>query len=347
MQLRICSYNLEWFDDLFAPDNSLRRGKVEPSDGGFCRPGVGRFDADQRAAAVGEVLRTVDADLYGLLEAPNTKADGSKSTITCLENFAADQGLRTRKAMTGYISRTCQELALLYDPDKLEARHIPSGGNRHEGPHFDSVWEFDTDRDGIAEVYKFARAPLEAELTLKPDGQQLRLILVHAKSKGIFSSVDMLRWQKEEERNRRRLLAECAWVRRRVDAWLDDGHQVVVMGDINDGPGMDWFELRFGRSAVDLLMGDLFEPDRILRNLAGRPRWTRYGWEPASARFRDRVTETYVNVLIDHVLVSAGLAQGADEHRVWNPYDDSSLASLKQALTDASDHYPVSLELNL
>ena len=347
MQLKICSYNLEWFDDLFAPDNSLRRGMVEPSDGGFCHPGVGRFDADRRADAVAQVLRSVDADLYGLLEAPNTKADGSKSTVACLENFAAAQGLRTRKALIGYISSTCQELALLYDPDKLDAQHIPGGGNRWEGPRFDSVWEFDTDEDGIAEVYKFARAPLEAELTLRPDGQRLRLILVHAKSKGIFNSVDLLRWQKEEERNRRRLLAECAWVRRRVDAWLDDGHPVVVMGDINDGPGMDWFEMRFGKSAVDLLMGDLFDPDRILRNLAGRPSWTSDGWRPASARFRDRVTGSYVNVLIDHVLVSAGLSSGAGTHRVWNPYDDSSLAGLKTDLNTASDHYPVSLELNL
>lgn len=347
MSLRICSYNLEWFDDLFLPDNNLRRGHVSGSDGGFCRPGVGSFDADRRAAAVGNVFRAVDADLFGLLEAPNTLADGSKSTVTCLENFAADQGLRTRKAVMGYVNARCQELALLYDPDKLEVRHTPGGGNRREGPRFDSSWEFDTDEDGIPEVYKFARAPLEAELTVKATGQQLRLILAHAKSKGIFSSVDLVRWHKEEERNRRRLFAECAWIRRRVDAWLDDGHPLVVMGDINDGPGMDWFEMRFGKSAVDLLMGDLFEPGRILHNLAGRPAWTRNGWEPASARFRDRITETYINVLIDHILLSADLADGASGHRVWNPYQDRDLAGLKADLNNASDHFPVSVDLAL
>jgi len=40
MSLRICSYNLEWFDDLFAPDHSLRRGRVNADAGGFRRPGV-------------------------------------------------------------------------------------------------------------------------------------------------------------------------------------------------------------------------------------------------------------------------------------------------------------------
>jgi len=346
MSLRICSYNLEWFDDLFAPDSSLRRGKIKPDAGGFCRPGVGAFDADKRAGAIARVFQAVDADLFGLLEAPNTKADGSKSTIACLENFAAAQGLRTRKALTGYVSAGCQELALLYDPDKIEIQHIPGGGNRREGPRFDSTWEFDTNDDGIAEVYKFARAPLEALVTDKANGRSFRLILVHAKSKGIFSSVDMLRWQKEEERNRRRLFAECAWIRRRVDAWLDDGHPVVVMGDINDGPGMDWFELRFGKSAVDLLIGDLYQPDQILRSLGGRPRWTRNGWEPASARFKDRVTETYINVLIDHLLVSADLAATASSHRVWNPYQERNLAGLKSDLNAASDHFPVSLDID-
>jgi len=117
------------------------------------------------------------------------------------------------------------------------------------------------------------------------------------------------------------------------------------MGDVNDGPGMDWFELRFGKSAVDLLIGDLYQPDQILRSLGGRPHWTRNGWEPASARFKDRVTETYINVLIDHLLVSADLAAAASGHRVWNPYQQNDLAGLKSDLNEASDHFPVSLNI--
>ena len=135
-------------------------------------------------------------------------------------------------------------------------------------------------------------------------------------------------------------------MRRRVDAWLDDGHPVVVVGDINDGPGMDWFELRFGKSAVDLLIGDLYQPDRILRSLGGRPRCTRTGWKPASARCKDRGTETYVNALIDHLLVSPDLATAASGHRLWNPCQENGLAGLKSDLNAASDHFPASLDID-
>ena len=56
--------------------------------------------------------------------------------------------------------------------------------------------------------------------------------------------------------------------------------------------------------AVETIMGDLFKPDSVLRNYAGRLQFKRYGWEPSSARFKDRITETYANVLIDHILAT-------------------------------------------
>ncbi|MCH8218709.1 MAG: hypothetical protein IH892_18280 [Planctomycetes bacterium] len=64
------------------------------------------------------------------------------------------------------------------------------------------------------------------------------------------------------------------------------------MGDVNDGPCMDIYEMRSGRSAVETIMGDLFRPDAVLRNNVGRPEFKRYGWEPASRIVSPRPTST-------------------------------------------------------
>lgn len=101
MALRLCSYNIEWFDDLFTKSNTLKT------------------DAESRARqqAIRDVLQTVGADLIGIVEAPNTTTTtGSQSTVESLENFAQWAQLRTTKVLTGFISGGRQELALLYDP---------------------------------------------------------------------------------------------------------------------------------------------------------------------------------------------------------------------------------------
>jgi len=333
MALRICSYNIEWFNHLFNTDNSLKIGRKE----------------QERLTAIKNVLIRINSDFVGIVEAPNTTVDLRQSTVKKLENFAQFAGLRIRKAITGFISGGTQEIAALYDPDKLTVSHDPGGDpNLKRNPPFNSDFYFDTDDDRIQEVYKHYRPPLEARVRVKQSGTEFNIIIAHPKSKGIFNSMDMLHWERESTRNRLKLYAECEWIRRRVDEWLDGEKHVVVMGDFNDGPGMDFYEFKYGRSAVEIVMGDIFEPERILHNYAGKPKWTAHGWKPASARFKDRMTEDNVNVLIDHILISSGLSvAGNSPHKIWNPYEDEDAINLKGDLLSASDHFPVTLDLNL
>ena len=331
MVIRICSYNVEFFNRLFKGDNT---------------PNTTGSDL-KRLEAVRDVLKQLKADLIGVLEAPNTLKDGSQTTVSKLENFAQWAGLATTKAMTGFISAGIQEIALLYDPSKLTAVHAPGGGKK-TNPKFDDSFEFDTDDDRIKEVYKFFRPPLEAKVTVTQTNREFYLIAAHPKSKGIFNAMDLAHWELESRRNRRKLYAECTWIRRRVDEWLDAKRDVVVLGDFNDGPGMDFYEFQFGKSAVEIVMGDLFAPDRVLRNHAGRPKWTSYGFKPASARFKDRFTEDYVNVLIDHILASSNLKPATGgTYKIWNPYEDADAKPIRALLNEASDHYPVTLDLDV
>ena len=332
MAMRLCSYNIEYFNDLFTKSNTLKTDAK----------------SRERQQAIRDVLQMINVDLIGIIEAPNTSSSNSQSTIQCLENFAQWSQLQTTKALTGFLSKGRQELALLYNPNKFTIQHAPGGNPASKGnPRFDREFLYDTDDDRIKEVYQFYRPPLEARAKIKGTNRTLYFILAHTKSKGIFNSVDVIHWGRDNMRNRRKLYAECSWIRRRVEEWLDKDRQIVVMGDMNDGPGMDSYEYQFARSAMEIILGDLFQPKRILRNYAGRPKWGNYGWEPSSARFKDRITENYINVLIDHILVSSNIKVPNNKpHKVWNPYQLNEAKPLKDQLLQASDHFPVTLDIN-
>ncbi len=333
MSIRIATYNIEWFDNHFNEDNSLKLSG----------------ESEKKLNAIKQVFELINADLITIIEAPNTTTTtGIQSTVIKLENFAQWANLSTRNAIIGLPSPGRQEIAALYNPDKMTVTHDPGGRSKsRSNPPFNGEFFFDTDDDNIKEVYRHYRPPLEARVDLV-SGDVFYIMGVHTKSKGIFNSVDQVHLERESRRNRLKLYAECAWIRRRVEDWLKEGKKFAVMGDVNDGPGMDLYEMRYGRSAIELIMGDLFEPDRILRNFVGRPKWTSYGWKPASARFKDRITETNVNVLIDHILASPNLPTvGEMPVKVWNPYEQDDLKQHRKQFLTASDHFPVTLDINL
>ena len=144
-------------------------------------------------------------------------------------------------------------------------------------------------------------------------------------------------------------------IRERCDQWLKENPQraVIVMGDINDGFGKDYYEQRFSRSAVEILLGDVWYPDYILHSvLSDKPRLGKFGWTPNTSRYTDVLTGHKLNVLIDHILLSRQ-AKVLD-YMIWNPYLDFSdsaksdqVKNIKTALKKASDHFPVSATVEL
>ena len=43
------------------------------------------------------------------------------------------------------------------------------------------------------------------------------------------------------------------------------------------------------RSAVEVLLGDVWKPRRILQQVLPRPKQGKYGWPPSSSRYTDRL----------------------------------------------------------
>ncbi len=348
--LRLATYNICWFTNLFDEHGALRR------DAG--RSAMHDVTRAQQAEAIAAALAAVDADCFAIIEAPN---QGKRhDCVRALEGFAASYGLRQARAMIGFESGTDQEIALLYDPDVVSARHDPVGVPMAEdtpaevldpAPRFDGVYALDLDGDGEIDLHRFSKPPLEVALRWRAAERDLRLIAVHAKSKAPHGAETEADAARISLINRRKQLAQCAWLRARIDDHLTRGDDVVALGDFNDGPGLDKYERVFGRSGVEVVMGDPGDPDRLLRNPYARQAMPPYGARPSTARFYNRQTTGFLNALIDFVMISPALARATQPSwRIWHPFDDKACfedTHLQRALLDASDHFPVSVDLTV
>ena len=77
---------------------------------------------------------------------------------------------------------------------------------------------------------------------------------------------DKMTYIKKAVENRRRIAAEIQRCRQLIDLIMDENPNanVIVAGDVNDGPGADLFEQRYLLSnASDALLGSPFRPDTL------------------------------------------------------------------------------------
>ena len=250
----------------------------------------------------------------------------------------------------GFVNETQQEIALLYDPDALTATHDPIGSFvGGDGPaRFDTQFKIDLDIDRAPETVRWSKPPLElAVRTAK--GTDLRMIGVHAKSKAPHGARTKSEVMAISIANRRKQLAQCIWLRQRVEAHLAAGESLIVLGDFNDGPGLDDYEQLFGRSGVEIVMGEgdgekLYDPHA--RAAMGQT----FGVRPTSARFRVPPEGRLLTALLDYVMLSGDLLVHDPKWLIWHPFEDPDCYeddALCKSLLTASDHFPVSVDIDI
>ena len=340
--MRIATYNVEWFSSLFDQKGVLF------NDGEWsARYKVTRAE---QTAALGRVFKTLDADAIMVIEAPDQS--GSQSTVRALTGFAEHFGLRAREVVIGFPNDTQQEIALLYDPDVLTCRHDPQGvSSGPEGatgaPRFDGSLRIDLDIDATEDLVVFSKPPLEVAVETR-NGFRFQMIGAHLKSKaphGARSDAEMI---SINIANRRKQLAQAIWLRGRVEAHVQAGTPLIVLGDLNDGPGLDEFETLFGRSSVEIVMGhgkeqELFDPharQALTRKLAALP---------TTARFWIRQEKRFLQALLDYIMVTDDFLSRQAKWRIWHPMDDPECwktPDLRDALVAASDHFPVTIDFD-
>ncbi|MGH1465859.1 MAG: endonuclease/exonuclease/phosphatase family protein [Cognatishimia sp.] len=334
--MRIATYNVEWFTELFDDHDQLIM------DGSWSsRRDVTKMEQTE---ALSRVFKALDSDAVLVVEAPDQ--NGKRSSVLALERFAKFFDLRTKKAIIGFSNDTQQEIALLYDPAVLTVRHDPRG--TFDAPRFDRDFHIDLDVDENQDIVQFSKPPLELELTTR-DGQLLRMIGVHLKSKaphGARNAADVMRISIA---NRRKQLAQAIWLRRRVVQHLAANESLIVLGDLNDGPGLDEYEDLFGRSSVEIILGEAGK--NCLHDPHARAALSsRLSAKPTTSRFYIHKEKRFLQALLDYIMVSDDLRSNHPEWRIWHPFDDQVCwhdPILRQALLTASDHFPVTLDLEI
>ena len=337
--MRLATYNVEWFANLFDnKDNLLVDDRWS-----------GRYNVTRAAQieALGKVFAALNADAVMVIEAPNSGR--KQSTVRALERFAAAFDLRTSKALIGFPNDTQQEIALLYDPDALDVRHDPLGsltGKKGSGdaPRFDGTFRIDLDIDATEDLVRFSKPPLELALRTAA-GKEIRLIGAHLKSKAPHGARSDDQAMRLSIANRRKQLAQAIWLRQRIEAHQAQGDSLILMGDLNDGPGLDEYERLFGRSSVEILLGDTLLDPHAKAALSQR-----FGVRYATTRFERPGGERFLQALLDYIMISLDLMDRGPVWRIWHPFDDAEcwqIPELREALLTASDHFPVTLDIDI
>jgi len=343
--MRIATYNVEWFNALF--DDA---GNLLDDNGWSARWEVTRED---QLTALGTVFAAIDADAVMVIEAPDH--NGKRATIPALENFARVMKLRARKAIVGFESGTQQEIALLYDPDVLSAEHDPMGDETgkkgaYDAPRFDGVFRIDLDIDAIEDRVTFSKPPFEIA-AISAAGTAFRMIGAHLKSKAPHGAHTRDEIMRKSIANRRKQQAQAVWLRQRVEAHLARGEALIVMGDMNDGPGLDEYEKLFGHSTVEIILGEGAAPkDALFDPHAKRALSRRIGGNNTTSRFFISKEKRFMQALLDYIMVSPDLQRLNPSWRIWHPFDDLAcwnMPELRDALITASDHFPVTMDIDI
>ncbi len=343
--MRIATYNVEWFNALFDDD-----GNMQDDDEWSRRHDITRRD---QLSALGIVFTALNADAVMIIEAPDHNE--KRMTVRALENFARVMGLRTNKAVVGFENDTQQEIALLFDPALLSAVHDPRGhetgkkGSK-DAPRFDGVFRIDLDIDNTEDLVVFSKPPLEIQATTA-NGTHLRLIGAHLKSKAPHGARSRDEVMRKSIANRRKQQAQAVWLRQRVQAHLERGENLIVLGDLNDGPGLDEYENLFGHSSVEIIMGEGAPPELTLFDPhARRALQRRIGAVNTTSRFYISAEKRYIQALLDYIMVSSALRAKHPVWRIWHPFDDPGcwkVPELRDALIAASDHFPVTIDIDI
>lgn len=312
MELTIMSYNIQHMNNMFS-NNRVKDSEVS------------------RADNIATVINSVHPHLLGICEAANAMEEHQYFIDTFLPDSGYQIAMGASRGKQNLVFYYRSPLQLITVDDEFD----------YYGP-----WQHDIDEDGVKEEFRWERKPLEAVFQIGAQGPQFRVILVHTKSKGVFTVTDLHHYQKIAMGNRKRLVAQALRLRQRLDTLMDTSPHipVVVMGDMNDGPGLDPFEQLLGYSFVETVMGSVFQPGKIFHNSLW---WMSQSREHRNdlwtADFPDPIVSSPFGmrhrVWIDHILVSPDMLNSNSALRL-KP-DSGQIIPKNRIARDASDHFPV------
>ncbi|WP_206069094.1 endonuclease/exonuclease/phosphatase family protein [Nonomuraea composti] len=341
--LKVATVNGEWMNDWFTAD--AETAAFVPT---FSKDGEHGVTA-QAAGRLAGLISALDADIVALVEAPSRPAE----LKLFIDEYLSENGHPAYDFVLGD-SGGSQKLALLFKPGRVALSLTPSS---EAGPFIDP-WLADVDGDGTLNEYAFTRNPLCCGADV--DGGRLGVVVAHLKSNFINRGRQLwqdparrLEFVRAALRNRRRIANEAMRIRRAMERRLatEPEAAIIVLGDLNDGPGQDYFEeFYLAHNVTDILVGSPYQPERLFGHAQADVEEERR----FSAVFDDFVTkEPNRHVLLDHILLSPAMTHGGApltkvpgsgrvEHDAWAAQLDGDGSARDRR---ATDHRPVSVLL--
>ncbi len=287
--LKITSWNIEDMNLFFNAQDRVRPGPE--------REGVAR--------KVAAVIDEVAPDVLCVQEGPSRRS----RMETFVDEFLSD----TYTIVAGETGGGQKPFILIRDSAPIEDFAIID---------FDAdAWEYpflrhseQTGRYSLASQ-NFTRLPVE--VLIETSQGTFSLMCLHLKSK--FSRISnrarssdptvRTRAIAEGLEQRARILQEATLLRDYVQNYpfaADVQGRFILAGDLNDGPGRDFFETRFfSTDILRRIRGDVDHPDRILTNVLDNVP----SEQAFSAIFFDNLDRELRRLLLDHLLVSPDLLQ--------------------------------------
>jgi endonuclease/exonuclease/phosphatase family metal-dependent hydrolase len=307
--IKVATFNAEWMNDWFMSGDGPAAFKATFSKDGHVN------STDKTATRAAQLIRAVDADLLAIQEAPSRPEE----MALFIARYLSQGGAPLYRFFMGDTGGS-QKLALLYKAGSVSSIGL--------APHADITnlidpWQSDVDGDAVLNEYHFTRVPLVVNVKL--GGHALQVIVMHTKSNFINQGQAM--WNNPATRqnyivaalqNRRRISSEAMRTRTYLDSVLSKKAtaRLIILGDLNDGPGLDYFEEWYlTHNVTDILVGSAFAPELIFSHAPGEvPRAQRY-----TVIFDDFVTaEKNKRMLLDHALLSPALVGTTGLRRVAN-----------------------------
>ncbi|MFS4457292.1 endonuclease/exonuclease/phosphatase family protein [Maribacter sp. 2304DJ31-5] len=327
-QLKVTSWNVKWLDKLFDNIDSKKQKRID---------------------AIKQEILDIDADVLCILE-------GFKGEVK-IDSFCADtlggKYVAIKALANDYKIQGRQWIWFLVKP---ELQHSASLLPTKIYDEFSSAsWDVNYWGDFETSRHRHYRHP--QVLILEWHGVRLELIGLHTKSKFVQSGKSD--WNAGGERQktfiknaikaRIKMTTEVANVRAYINTKFEQVSDpaIMVMGDLNDGPGKEFFEKQYiFFDLLSNLQGNVFEAERFLNHalfdFEDNLRW--------SVHFEDFIDPNRdPKILLDHILFTQSLVNdslpiviesksGFIEHEI---HDLINASNPKYAST--SDHKPVSV----
>lgn len=337
--MRIMNWNIEHMNSWWEGGNADPPVLHDSFAGNNFSPPI--TDVAELASRVGQVINAVDPDVVTIQEGA-----GLPEMRAFFRDFVEGDSWEMLRGAGGgqalvVAARSDRDVSLAPGPE--------TAGSIDLNQPFSADVEADLEIDEVA----FARKP--QVVSLQAHNREFLLINNHLKSKFVRNGESRFNAGGESRLAffadaliaRRRISGEAFRIRAFLDAILDvePDALVIVTGDLNDGPGADFFEENFlTHSVVDRIFGSIFRPDRQLAHVLFHGSSTDF-----TAQFFDFIADEIRDLVLDHI----GLSQAINETFEWqgrvavSEYEDQRRddTSLNERDRLPSDHRPVVVDL--